>query len=86
MTPNIGPLDTEVVAELLAMETLFPYELRIHHFKAYLRGDLSGTKLAERYKIPETYIPLAMEPTHMERIKQMRLGRLIDIKAKRLGS
>lgn len=80
INPNIGPLDTEIDAELLAMETLFPYELRVHHFDAYYRGEVSATKLAERYKIPEYYVPLSMERTHMERIRQMRLGRLVSIK------
>lgn len=40
ISPEVGPLDTELDAELLALETLFPYETRRHHFDAYYAGTI----------------------------------------------
>jgi hypothetical protein len=79
MRPALNPLDTEAEAEFLALETLFPYELRQHHLEAYHRGDVSGTQLAIRYRIPEYYVPTAMSRSHMDGVKKMRGSALVKI-------
>lgn len=79
LTPDLGPFDTESDAELLAVETLFPYELRRTHIEGYYQGKPTATNLAMRYVIPEYYIPLAMQKKHLELIRKFRAEKLVKI-------
>lgn len=73
------PLRTEHDAEILALETLFPLELRRHHQQAYSDGKITDHQLALRYRIPETYARLAMYPNYTAAIESMRAGKMLDI-------
>lgn len=55
-----GPLESELWAELLAIELLFPYELRKTHRQALKDGTITPYTLALRYRIPREYAELGM--------------------------
>lgn len=73
------PHDTEQDAEILALETLFPVELRQHHQAAYAAGAITDHQLALRYRIPEMYARLAMYPNYNASISKIRGDKLVDI-------
>jgi hypothetical protein len=81
MSPALNPLDTEAEAEFLALETLFPFELRQHHMEQYHRGQISATRLATAYVIPEYYIPKGMARLHMDHVRGIREGALVPFRA-----
>lgn len=76
---NFPPFRTEEVAEILAMETLFPLELRSHHKEAYDLGQVSDYQLSLRYRIPERYVRLAMLKGYYELMYRHRANSLIKI-------
>lgn len=52
---------TELIAELFALETLFPYELRRKFFDAYDEHKITDYQLAYRFKIPEEMVNFCMK-------------------------
>ncbi|WP_176498011.1 hypothetical protein [Sphingomonas sp. HMP6] len=67
-----SPHGTEQDAEILALETLFPLELRQTHQPDYDAGKITDHQLALRYRIPEQYARLAMYPNYNSVIKRIR--------------
>ncbi len=55
-----GPLQSEIWAELLAIELLFPYELRKTHIADLKAGNIVPHNLALRYRIPDEYAEFGM--------------------------
>lgn len=80
MFQEFDPLYTEMLAEILALETLFPLELRNHHREAYSQGQITDYQLALRYRIPEEHARLAMYTNYIQSIEARR-DDLIDIDA-----
>lgn len=76
---EFAPHATEQDAEILAIETLFPMELRRQHLDAYKAKKVTDHQLALRYRIPEFYARLAMYPTYYGIVENMRAGKFIDI-------
>jgi hypothetical protein len=77
---HFEPHDTEQLAELLALETLFPMELRQHHKADYDAGSITAHQLALRYRIPETYTEIAMYPNYFASVQLRRQGKMLEIK------
>lgn len=69
-------LDSEHMAEVMAIEALFPLELRETHEDAYNEGILTDLQLALRYKVPEEVVRSAMSPAYLKAIKQLRRDRV----------
>lgn len=74
---DFSPFDTEQTAEVLAVETLFPFELRERFEERYRAGEISDLQLAARFRIPEDYARQAMYPSYFEYIREVRAGSLI---------
>jgi hypothetical protein len=72
------PHNTETIAELLALEVLFPIELRSRHKEAYDAGEITDYQLALRYRIPEFYVGIAMLKGYYEFIYANRLDTFIS--------
>lgn len=70
--PEFPPYITERNAEFLAVETLFPLELRKSHVAEYNAGQITTYQLALRYRIPEYYTGVAMMPNYMEAVQEWR--------------
>lgn len=66
------PYDTEVAAEIFALETLFPYELRRNFCDDYDKGIITDHQLALRFKIPEVYIAGAMSSDYFTAVYEGR--------------
>lgn len=64
--------ETESIAEVLALETLFPLELRQYHSKDFEDGNITAYQLALRYRIPELYVEYGMHPHYMQAINEWR--------------
>lgn len=73
------PHGTEQDAEILALETLFPLELRAYHQDAYADGKITDHQLALRYRIPQEYARIAMYPNYNNVIRRIRGTKLIEI-------
>lgn len=73
------PHNTEQDAEILALETLFPLELRLHHQADYTANKITDHQLALRYRIPERYARLAMYPNYNRVIQGIRGEKLVAI-------
>jgi len=71
-TDTFLPMDTEKSAEIMALETLFPIELRTHHCEAYDKELITDYQLALRYKIPQNYIQLAMSSAYFSAVARGR--------------
>ena len=74
-----APHDSEQFAEILALETLFPLELRWHYREAYGAGLITDHQLALRYRIPEQYARVGMYSNYIQRIEGLRDGKLINL-------
>lgn len=74
-----APHETEQEAEILALETLFPLELRQQHEAAYSEGEITDYQLALRYRIPQEYARLAMYPHYRAAIAQLRGDKFVKI-------
>jgi hypothetical protein len=85
MQPAVNPLDTEAEAEFLAIETLFPFEIRQHHFAAYHQGKISPTKIAARFVIPEWYVPQVMSKSYMNDVRAMRGDKLVVLDSRAMA-
>jgi len=73
------PHDTEQDAEVLALETLFPLELRKRHLEQYSAGLITDYQLALRYRIPEDYARIGMYENYIGGIERLREGTLLEI-------
>ena len=73
------PHETEQEAEILALETLFPLELRLAHKEQYDEGMITDHQLALRYRIPEEFARIGMYPHYLLRMVEFREGTLIAI-------
>lgn len=73
------PHHTEEWAEILALETLFPIELRSYHKEAYDKGEISPFELALRYRIPEMYVRQGMLKGYYESIYNLRVDTFVNI-------
>jgi len=70
--------NTEIIAEVFAIETLFPYELRRKYFNDYDVGRISDYQIAVRYKLPEEVVREVM--TNATYSSAIHRGReLVDI-------
>ena len=76
---SFDPYETEMTAEILALETLFPLELRTHHEAAYRSGEITDYQLALRYRIPEEYARLGMGKGYLESVKKLRGETLVSL-------
>jgi hypothetical protein len=74
-----SPHGTEQDAEILAVETLFPLELRLHHQADYTANKITDHQLALRYRIPERYARLAMYPNYNRVIQGIRGNKLVAL-------
>lgn len=72
------PHSTEQDAEILALETLFPLELRLSHREEYDEGLITDYQLALRYRIPEEYARMGMYEHYLTMIQNLR-GELVEI-------
>jgi len=70
---------TEDFAEILALETLFPMELRTHHRADYDAGKITPLQLALRYRIPQGEARAAMYPNYFASIQSLREGKLVAL-------
>lgn len=76
---DFAPFKTEELAEILAMETLFPMELRCFYKDAYDKGQISNLQLALRYRIPERYVRLAMLKGYYQVIYDARVNSFVKL-------
>ncbi|MER9683026.1 hypothetical protein NKJ23_27510 [Mesorhizobium sp. M0184] len=76
---DFPPHVSEHMAEIVAVETLFPIELRSHHKAAYDDGTVTDYQLALRYRIPEQYVRFAMLKGYYETIYSLRASNLVDL-------
>jgi hypothetical protein len=75
-----GPMLTEGIAEILALEMLFPLELRQHHIADFRANKISAYQLALRYRIPEIYAEFGMLQSRLDWMQnKVRKGKLITL-------
>lgn len=74
---TVRGFETEMGAEIMATEVLFPLELRETHLESYRAGGLTDLQLAMRYKIPEQVVRSAMAPHYIEAIQKLRTKRIL---------
>lgn len=77
--PGFEPHTTEQQAEVLALETLCPLELREHHIEQYEQSEITSHQIALRYRIPENFVQIAMYPSYLEAIHEIRQDKLIQL-------
>lgn len=75
---TFSPYLTENAAVVLALETLFPFEIRSLYEERYRTGDISDHQLALRFRIPEQYARMGMYPSYFNTIRVIRQGTLIN--------
>jgi hypothetical protein len=68
---------SEDIAEILAIETLFPLELRKVHRSAYEKNEITDLQLALRYRLPEKFVRTAMYPSYYAQIEKLRKDTLV---------
>lgn len=76
---DFEPHNTEQDAEILALEVLFPLELRLSHAERYSEGLITDYQLALRYRIPQEYARIGMYSNYMRGIQSLRGEALIAI-------
>ena len=79
-----GPQTTEMMAEVMAAEVLFPLEHREHYVERYREGLLTDMQLATRFKIPESVVRSSMAPRYLDAVQKIRTQRVAIQDAKRL--
>lgn len=75
---DVQGFKTEVAAEIMATEVLFPLELRETYVDNYRAGLTTDMQLAMRYKIPKQIIKSAMAPHYMANVQKLRGEKRID--------
>ena len=73
------PFATEKLAEICAIETLFPFELLRVHCDDLDEGKITHRQLALRYRIPEDYVQIAMSAKYFSAIGRGRAASLINL-------
>jgi hypothetical protein len=56
--------------QVLAIETLFPLEVRLRYEARYRAGEITDLLLAERFRIPEDYARRSVYPAYMQAVKE----------------
>jgi hypothetical protein len=59
--PGIGPAQSEIVAEIAALEVLYPRNLREPDVNALAAGEITRVQIAHRYGIPPNYAATAID-------------------------
>lgn len=72
-------VDTEKLAEIFAIETLFPMELRRSLCDPLDANEISESQIAERYKVPVEYVRQGMRPEYFSAVMRNRIHNLIKI-------
>jgi len=70
------PLQSEYVAEIFAIETLFPYQTRQPHLERIRRGEDTALSVATHFRIPEKRVEMALEKDYDNACRE--IYRLID--------
>lgn len=73
------PHTSENWAEILALEILFPMELRSHFKSDYDAGTITDIVLAKRFMIPEAFIRTAMADGYYKAMYSLRADSLVNI-------
>jgi hypothetical protein len=69
--------DTEKLAEIFAIETLFPMELRRTLCDPLDANEISEAQIAERYKVPVFYVKQGMRPEYFSAVLRNRMDDLV---------
>lgn len=67
------PFDTEAIAEFMAIETLFPIELRKTYCDDFDSGKITARQLSMRYRIPIEYIHTSMIASYFSAVSRGRV-------------
>lgn len=59
-----GPLHSEQLAEILALELLYPMKFRRSHIEGFRKGKITAHNLALRYRIPAQFAEFGMYDTY----------------------
>lgn len=78
LTGESAALNSERLAELYALETLFPVEFRLKHLDAYQEGSITSLDLASMYRVPQNYVELALQPHYLGVTQSLR-GKLLAL-------
>ena len=62
-----GPVQSEVMAEIAALETLYPLDCRKGDIERLLTVE-TVLKIAERYAIPSSYVATALDPRYLRKV------------------
>jgi hypothetical protein len=65
-------LASEHLAEMMAIEILFPLEMRLSHIDQYRDGKISDNNLALRYRIPVEYAEIGMYQSYIDKFSSKR--------------
>lgn len=76
---DFPPFETEEIAEIMAIETLFPIELRRTYCDDFDSGKITARQLSLRYRIPIEYIYTSMIDSYFSAVSRGR--NMIDINA-----
>ncbi len=76
---KFAPFETEKLAEIMAIETLIPIELRRHLADALDGGLVTPHQIALRYRIPEEYVGISMSAGYFSAVIRGRDGKLVDL-------
>lgn len=69
------PAQSEVLAEIAALEVLYPYQFREADVRALGDKEINRIQIAHRYGIPNRYAATAIDPAYLrELVKQIRGG------------
>lgn len=78
LTGESATLTSERLAELYALETLFPVEFRLTHLNDYQKGRIASSDLASMYRVPHNYVDLALQPHYLQVTQRLR-GKLLPL-------
>ena len=74
-----SPILSEKIAEIMAIELLFPLEFRLKHLDEYRNKTISDYSLALRYRIPVEFAEIAMFDTYIEKVSKRFRNKFIAI-------
>ncbi|MBA2589460.1 MAG: hypothetical protein H0U98_12640 [Alphaproteobacteria bacterium] len=73
---NGSPKQSELIAELAAQETLYPWELRQEDMKLLEKKETSIGKLTLKYQLPEGTVSTLLHPRYIELIEKAKNSEL----------
>lgn len=73
------PFNSEELAEIMAIETLFPMELRRHLCDPLDEGKISPLQIALRYRIPQEYVHVGMGAAYFSSALRGRGDKLVAL-------